>query len=141
MKALVAVASQIDLQSIGAVTDPLISTRPDAGFQRIVNAATRFHMSQLLWFDLLSCISTGESPKLPYQRWLSHEDIDISCVMGCQNWAMLALGDVASLEAQGAEPNPRAMRRRVADIRKRIEDGIGYLGVQEKVGHTTIPNI
>ncbi|WQF82621.1 Putative zn(2)Cys(6) fungal-type DNA-binding domain, fungal transcription factor [Colletotrichum destructivum] len=132
LKALVAVASQIDLQSIGAVTDPLISTRPDAGFQRIVNAATRFHMSQLLWFDLLSCISTGESPKLPYQRWLGHEDIDISCVMGCQNWAMLALGDVASLEAQGAEPNPRAMRRRVADIRKRIEDGIGYLGVQEK---------
>ncbi|GKT42842.1 uncharacterized protein ColSpa_03023 [Colletotrichum spaethianum] len=52
--------------------------------------------------------------------------------MGCQNWAMLALGDVASLEAQVAELSPRALKRRAADIKKRLEDGIGYLGVQDK---------
>lgn len=55
--------------------------------------------------------------------------------MGCQNWAMLALGDVASLEAQVAEMNPRALSRRIADITKRLEDGVGYLGVEQKVGY------
>ncbi|KZL78002.1 hypothetical protein CT0861_04112 [Colletotrichum tofieldiae] len=132
LNALVLVASQIDLESIAGMADPSTPTRPDAGFQRIVNASTRFHISQLLWFDLLSCISTGGSPKLPYQRWLSHDEIDISCVMGCQNWAMLALGDVASLETQVAELNPKVVKRRAADIMKRLEDGIGYLGVQDK---------
>lgn len=70
---------------------------------------------------------------LPYQKWLSHDEIDISCVMGCQNWAMLALGDVASIKTQVADTSPREVKRRIADITKRLEDGIGYLSVIEKV--------
>ncbi|KAK7455691.1 hypothetical protein CaCOL14_012767 [Colletotrichum acutatum] len=130
LNALVLVAGQIDLESVGGRSEP--STRIETGFQRIMSAAIRFHVSQLLWFELLSCVSTGEPPRLPYQRWLSHEEIDVSCVMGCQNWAMLALGDVASIEAQVAEINPRALSRKIADITKRLEDGVGYLGVEEK---------
>ncbi|KAK0376266.1 hypothetical protein CLIM01_06392 [Colletotrichum limetticola] len=131
LNALVLVAGQIDLESVGGRSES--STRIETGFQRIMSAAIRFHVSQLLWFELLSCVSTGEPPRLPYQRWLSHEEIDVSCVMGCQNWAMLALGDVASLEAQVTEMNPRALSRKIADITKRLEDGVGYLGVEQKV--------
>ncbi|KXH37622.1 hypothetical protein CNYM01_08346 [Colletotrichum nymphaeae SA-01] len=131
LNALVLVAGQIDLESVGGRSES--STRIETGFQRIMSAAIRFHVSQLLWFELLSCVSTGDPPRLPYQRWLSHEEIDVSCVMGCQNWAMLALGDVASLEAQVAEMNPRALSRKIADITKRLEDGVGYLGVEQKV--------
>ncbi|KXH26360.1 hypothetical protein CSAL01_11358 [Colletotrichum salicis] len=130
LSALVLVAGQIDLESVGGRSES--STRIETGFQRIMSAAIRFHVSQLLWFELLSCVSTGEPPRLPYQMWLSHEEIDISCVMGCQNWAMLALGDVALLEAQVAEMNPRALSRKIADITKRLEDGVGYLGVEQK---------
>ncbi|WYZ39638.1 hypothetical protein EsH8_III_001552 [Colletotrichum jinshuiense] len=132
LNALVSVASQIELEDLGRTGGtPKIA---EAGFQRIINAATRFHVSQLLWFELLSCVSTGRPPKLPYQKWLSHDEIDISCVMGCQNWAMLALGDVASIKAQVADTSPREVKRRIADITKRLEDGIGYLSVIEKSG-------
>ncbi|OLN96590.1 Transcriptional regulatory protein UME6 [Colletotrichum chlorophyti] len=122
LNALVLVAGQIDLESLDRTFTH--SATPHAGFQRILNAAIRFHVSQLLWFDLLSCVSTGKPPKLPYQTWLRHDEIDISCVMGCQNWAMLALGDVALLETQVADINFRVLRRRVESIVKRLQDGI-----------------
>ncbi len=32
----------------------------------------------VLWFEILSCTSTGREPKLPYKIWLCNHQIDIS---------------------------------------------------------------
>lgn len=92
--------------------------------QRMINAAMRFHMAQLLWFDLVSCVATAKAPNLPYQEWLGLDDLDVSCVMGCQNWALSALGDVASLEIRLQDMDRAVATRTISDITDRIYHGI-----------------
>ncbi|KAM0321937.1 hypothetical protein ACHAQA_009834 [Verticillium albo-atrum] len=66
--------------------------------QRGVDAALSFHAPVLLWMDLLACASTGDAPNLPYEAWLGMEGFDMTRIMGCQNWVMKAIGDLAVLE-------------------------------------------
>lgn len=64
-----------------------------------MDAALAFHAPVLLWMDILSCIATCQKPQLPYDDWLSSShDIDLAQIMGCQNWAMKAIGDLATLQ-------------------------------------------
>ncbi|KAH9230709.1 hypothetical protein K456DRAFT_1842037 [Colletotrichum gloeosporioides 23] len=125
LNALVSVASQIRPNDDGSLS--FQSPKLEPGLQRMVDAAMRFHMAQLLWFEMVACVATGKAPKLPYQAWLALDDLDMSCVMGCQNWAMLALGDVALLETQLAEMSSSLARRRSYDLRQRLRAGIDGL--------------
>lgn len=125
LNALVSVASQIRPNDDGSLS--FQSPKLEPGLQRMVDAAMRFHMAQLLWFEMVACVATGKAPKLPYQTWLALDDLDMSCVMGCQNWAMLALGDVALLETQLAEMSSSLARRRSYDLRQRLRAGIDGL--------------
>lgn len=59
----------------------------------------RFLIPVLLWFDLLACASTGEAPRMPYQTLLESNEVDLEGIMGCQNWVMGAIGDIAQLNA------------------------------------------
>ncbi|CAM1510636.1 Fc.00g009710.m01.CDS01 [Cosmosporella sp. VM-42] len=61
-----------------------------------VEHARRFLVANLVWFDLLACTSTGTTPKTAYKEWLEN-DIDMRPVMGCQNWIMIKIGDIARL--------------------------------------------
>ncbi|KAL0937102.1 uncharacterized protein CTRU02_206833 [Colletotrichum truncatum] len=122
LNALVSVASQIDLGTASVID--VHSPGAEPGLTRMINAATRFHMAQLLWFELTSCVATGKAPKLPYREWLDLEDLDMSCVMGSQNWAMLALGDVAVLETQLREMSPGILAQQVSGIMHRLRHGI-----------------
>ncbi|CRK26542.1 hypothetical protein BN1708_014550 [Verticillium longisporum] len=66
--------------------------------RRGIDAALSFHAPVLLWMDLLACASTGNVPFLPYETWLQMEGFDMTKIMGCQNWVMKAIGDLAVLE-------------------------------------------
>ncbi|KAF6833092.1 hypothetical protein CPLU01_05771 [Colletotrichum plurivorum] len=125
LNALISVASQVDAENIAGL--PSQSLRPEMGFQIMIAAAMRFQMAQLLWFDLVSCVATGMKPKLPYQHWLKLDELDLSSVMGCQNWAMLALGDVALLESELGKTDLATLTGRISAILSRLDEGIRYL--------------
>lgn len=113
------------------------------------SAALPFLVTCVLWFDLVSCVSTGTSPRLPYKKLLAMEVIDLETVMGCANWAMLAIGDLASLNAwkknafsqpfrsSGGISSNRTFKgrselvARSREIEKRLEDGLSTLASQE----------
>ncbi|KAG7149855.1 Trichothecene biosynthesis transcription regulator TRI10 like protein [Verticillium longisporum] len=83
--------------------------------RRGIDAALSFHAPVLLWMDLLACASTGNVPFLPYETWLQMEGFDMTKIMGCQNWVMKAIGDLAVLEER--KQNLRADRRRQVPFR------------------------
>lgn len=55
-------------------------------------------MVNVLWFDILACISTGRAPQLPYKCWLDVDGLDTANLMGCQSWILAVIGDIASLK-------------------------------------------
>ena len=57
-------------------------------------------MAQVLWFELLASASTGLRPRMPYRTWLNSGCVDMTDVMGCENWIMEVIGDLATLDAQ-----------------------------------------
>ncbi|KIX07454.1 uncharacterized protein Z518_02107 [Rhinocladiella mackenziei CBS 650.93] len=59
---------------------------------RMEDSAIPFLVAVVLWFDLVSCASIGTAPCLD-------QGIDLERIMGCQNWAMMAIGDLATLNA------------------------------------------
>ncbi|KAI7483432.1 hypothetical protein KC351_g5146 [Hortaea werneckii] len=61
--------------------------------------ALRFLIPVLLWFDLLACASTGQAPRMPYRTLVESSEVDLESTMGCQNWVMGAIGDIAQLNA------------------------------------------
>ncbi|KAF9636629.1 hypothetical protein BFW01_g7525 [Lasiodiplodia theobromae] len=85
--------------SILKTIDPSRLTANPSQRSNGVDAALAFHAPVLLWMDILSCIATCQKPQLPYDDWLSSShDIDLAQIMGCQNWAMKAIGDLATLQ-------------------------------------------
>lgn len=61
--------------------------------------ALLFLVSVTTWFDLLSCASTGNTPRVPYQHLLGTEPSDLQGVMGCDDRVMVVIGDLAYLHA------------------------------------------
>ena len=77
----------------------------------------------MVWLDVLAATVTGTAPRTRYAEWLDVEGVDMSRVMGCRNWAMRAIGDLASVAAEGdadGELDGRAIDR----IKKRLEEGL-----------------
>jgi C6 transcription factor Pro1 len=59
--------------------------------------ALSFLVTVILWFDLLSCVSTNSPPGMPYRELLDSNLVDMSTTMGVQNTVMRAIGDIATL--------------------------------------------
>lgn len=82
--------------------------------------ALRFFTGCIIWFDILSCISTnGPSNLAAHHRQLLHEaasdtahSIELHNVCGAQNWVLLLIGEIAALAYQ----NQRTSWRQVVDF-------------------------
>ncbi|KIX05433.1 uncharacterized protein Z518_06305 [Rhinocladiella mackenziei CBS 650.93] len=98
------------------------------GSMQMEDAALPFLIAVVLWFDLVSCASTGSAPRLSYTSLMVDHKIDLAGVMGCQNWAMAAIGDLAWLNAW----KKFAQQSGALNIRELVVRG---RRVEEKLGH------
>lgn len=94
-------------------------------------------MVKMLWIDLFACISTGKPPHLPYQEWLSTPGLYMEDLIGCRNWVMLSIGDLAMLdewkqskEKEGAL-SVRELAMKSLEIETRLEHGLADLDLRE----------
>lgn len=92
------------------------------------NAGLSFFLAVLLWFDLLSCVTTETAPRLPYRSLLNDGIIKMESVMGCTNRVMCAIGDLAYLYSwkchtkEDGSLNKRELLLRSLEIEKQLED-------------------
>lgn len=99
----------------------------------------QFLITGALWFDILSCVSTGKVPTLPYSQWLNIPGLDTGAVMGCQNWIMALIGDLANLKQwkdNGIKVgmlSTRDLAVKGQRIETALENGIAQLDMNEKV--------
>jgi hypothetical protein len=86
--------------------------------------ALSFLVAQVLWFELLASASTGARPRMPYRTWLNSRCIDMTDVMGCSNWIMEVIGDIATLNAQKACLEVDGFQRSRKSAERCLLDGI-----------------
>jgi hypothetical protein len=101
---------------------------------RMESNAENFLVGAVLWFDVMSCASTNEAPRLyPEALGLLQGQIDLANIIGCQPWVALAVGDIATLSAWKTEAISTSslsfwnLFERGDPIRKRLGDGIASL--------------
>ncbi|KAI1046072.1 hypothetical protein LB505_013385, partial [Fusarium chuoi] len=97
---------------------------PDFDFQRGMNIAQKFILSNLVWIDILAPLSTGNAPRLPYHDWLDAGKIDMSRVMGCSNCIMVAIGDMMALDSKAITMDNETLQIAIDDLDERINNGI-----------------
>lgn len=96
--------------------------------------ALDFFASALVWFDILSSVSTGLKPSYPevFSSLLSDEEgrIQLCQLMGCKNWVMAIIMDIAILDDWKSEGERRGnlslpeVARRGAAIEIRLKTGL-----------------
>ncbi|QPC69277.1 hypothetical protein HYE68_000029 [Fusarium pseudograminearum] len=96
----------------------------DFDFQRGMNTAQKFLLSNLVWIDILAPLATGTAPKLPYHDWLNAGKIDMSRVMGCSNCIMIAIGDMMALSSEASTLDSDDLGIAIRGLEKRIMGGI-----------------
>ncbi|KAM3086485.1 hypothetical protein ACMFMG_000618 [Clarireedia jacksonii] len=85
------------------------------------------------WLDIVSCVSTGQSPRLLHLHPaalspLSH--VQLENTMGCYNWAMIQIGRISALHEKKMEGIRNghficeSFRNEVDEIRHTIQHGI-----------------
>jgi hypothetical protein len=96
-----------------------------------LSTALDFFTTAFVWFDAISCITTGLRPSCP--EWLSclllEEDgrFQLCKLMGCKNWAIVMVLKIAALEVWKTECqcngilNVRELAGRAASIEKQLE--------------------
>ncbi|KAF5534823.1 C6 zink-finger PRO1A [Fusarium napiforme] len=102
-----------------------------------------FLIAEAVWHDILACATTGRVPRIPYRQWLEGSGLQMSDLMSCYNWVMIAIGDLAHLQAwkkdmkqKGALSVPELVRRGQR-IEKKLQDGITELKQTIKAGGGT----
>lgn len=94
-------------------------------------SALLFFAGMVAWYDILSCTTTGAAPFSNCEcisAALGY--ISLDKIMGCENWAMLLIMDIAFLDNWKRNlqiSNQLSMRElvtRAAHIERRLEDGI-----------------
>lgn len=94
-------------------------------------AASRFLWGVVIWLDIISCVTTGKSPRL-----LSvHDDaisassqIQLENIMGCKNWVMLQMSNIAALQehktraTRDGSIDATAFEKRADVIRKELQN-------------------
>lgn len=98
-----------------------------------------FLLATMVSLDLFACLSTGRVPQLPYQQWLYIPEIHIADLLGCENWVMIIIGDLACFgewkEVQEKEGilSIGELARRGAEIKDRLTTGIEKLDLTKDV--------
>ncbi|KAF4968611.1 hypothetical protein FSARC_4035 [Fusarium sarcochroum] len=93
--------------------------------------AQDFLFCAVLWFDILGCTSTGVQPRMPYQSWLNSERIDMASVLGCENWVMEVIGDLATVDASQGWLSPAESHGLLSDALQRLNEGTTALRARE----------
>jgi hypothetical protein len=91
-----ALTKVVNSMSIWPTRTPEAETVPKPGG---MENAQRFLIACLIWYDVLACTSSRTAPKINLDIWLDR-NIDLSCLMGCYNWVMIAIGEVATISAR-----------------------------------------
>ncbi|KAJ5604669.1 hypothetical protein N7510_009823 [Penicillium lagena] len=131
LNALLSILDRCDLSSFGKSC--VIENELDESFDW-QHTALSFFLTVLLWFDLLSCVSTETTPRLPYRRLLDDGIVNMESVMGCTNRVMRAIGDLANLSSWKCRAkelqvlNTRELLLRSLEIEKQLEEGLSELG-------------
>ncbi|PQE28040.1 regulatory protein [Rutstroemia sp. NJR-2017a WRK4] len=85
------------------------------------------------WLDIVSCVSTGQSPRLLHlhtSALSSVSHVQLENIMGCNNWAMIQIGRVAALhekKVEGIRNNHficESFGKEVDEIRHTIQHGL-----------------
>lgn len=96
--------------------------------------ALDFFTTAFVWFDTLSCVTTGLKPSCP--DWLlpvlHNEDgrIQLCKLMGCKNWVMVDIMEIAALDEwkgnciYNGVLCMRELTRRAARIEERLKNGL-----------------
>lgn len=85
----------------------LVQTLHQTSYASSLAPALDFLTGAIIWFDILSCVSTSSLPHLSghYSRLLGDDDrLMLDRIMGCQNWVMFIISEVAELAARGSGP-------------------------------------
>lgn len=82
-------------------------------------------VAKVVWLDILASTTTGSIPQTDYRRWLNAGQIDLSQIMGCENWVMELIGALAGIESrrQGSDFR-QADVNQLEEVEKNLEDGI-----------------
>lgn len=100
-----------------------------------------FLLGHLLWFDILACISTDSIPHLPHRSWLDVQELQTAEVMGCCNWVLFSIGNLAELQCWKQDKmergvlNVRELVDRAREIEACLEQGLDTLGETTEVRH------
>jgi hypothetical protein len=101
---------------------------------RMESNAEHFLVGAVLWFDVMSCASTNEAPRLHSEALgLLQGQIDLANIIGCQSWVALVVGNIAALSAWKTEATSTCslsfwkLFEEGDPIRKRLGDGIASL--------------
>ncbi len=86
-----------------------------------------------IWLDVLSCITTGKSPRLLefHQHAVSCTSaIKLENIMGCKNWGILQIGRIASLHHDRTQAfqqgtlDTTELESRAEDIKQTLRNGL-----------------
>ncbi|KAF5685410.1 C6 transcription factor [Fusarium denticulatum] len=100
-----------------------------------------FLIAEAVWHDILACATTGRVPRIPYRKWLEGSGLAMDDLMGCYNWVMIAIGDLAHLQAWKRDMKQKGILgipelvRRGQSIEKRLQDGIAELKQTAKLAN------
>lgn len=104
-----------------------------------------FLVAEALWHDILACATTGRVPRMPYRQWLEGTGLEMANLMGCYNWVMVAIGDLAHLQAWKKEMRQQErlsvpeLVRKGQRIERTLQDGITELKQIAKVSTNSFP--
>ncbi|ETI23082.1 hypothetical protein G647_04878 [Cladophialophora carrionii CBS 160.54] len=77
------------------------ATSLDSALSFVDHAAMEFFSAVLLWFDTLACVSTGRPPRYADVCAAAfgprESKIRLRNIMGCENWVMIIIRDIAIL--------------------------------------------
>ncbi|KAF5703600.1 C6 transcription factor [Fusarium globosum] len=116
--------------SENALPSPIHTSRDDGPE---VQPDFNFLVAEALWHDILACATTGRVPRIFYRQWLEGSGIVMADLMGCYNWVMIAIGDLAHLNAWKKDMKQKVtlsvpeLVRRGQRIEKELQDGITEL--------------
>jgi hypothetical protein len=103
--------------------------------------AFNFFCGVISYYDILSCATTGVKPWIPINCLRSGFDcVHLDKIMGCENWAMCLIMDIAILNEWRATSERRgilSMRdlvRRAEALEQRLADGLARI-TQSRTDH------
>jgi C6 transcription factor Pro1 len=124
---------ETELDSSSREEQPRGQTEPsELSLLSVSNLTLEIFTGVTLWLDILSCASTGLGPRHSQLciAALTEENskIQLQDLMGCENWAMLLIREIAILKVSrdqaSNQQNQEDLQRRAADIEQRLEGGL-----------------